>query len=103
MASASSTTVFAYARYGEQCFNEGNTEEAVTYLTKARELSPDTMDVYVTMIALHMDSGDLASAKTVVEELARVDGGTGVILSAHVSLGAKIGRASCRERVSVRV
>ena len=26
------------------------------------------MDIYVTMIALHMDSGDLAAAKTVVDE-----------------------------------
>ena len=66
--SIQSSLATAYARYGEQCFNEGNTEEAVTYLTKARELSPDTMDIYVTMIALHMDSGDLAAAKTVVDE-----------------------------------
>ena len=42
---------------------------------------------------------DILTYAMCVEELSKVCGTTGVIVSAHTSLCVEIGRASCRERV----
>jgi len=57
----------AYSRYGEQCYDGGDNEKAMSYLKRAIELAPNQIGAYGTLISVYMDTNQLAEAGKLVD------------------------------------
>ena len=57
----------AKAKLGEQYYDEGNNEAALSNLKQAIEMAPDQIDAYITIISLYMENNQMGEAAKYVE------------------------------------
>ncbi|MCI8512004.1 MAG: tetratricopeptide repeat protein [Lachnospiraceae bacterium] len=58
----------AKLRYGELCYDEGESEKAVAILKEVLEMNPNAIEAYSLLVSTYMESGKLGDAKALVEQ-----------------------------------